>query len=75
MKTNKEDWLPKEGFEEEGCLTCRFYGGGVEDGEGFCFRYPPFPSWLEKEREYVYLQPVVGEGTWCGEYKALQVVA
>ncbi len=55
---------------EEDCTTCRFYGNGVEEDEGYCFRYPPAHTFKTKEFRDIYaVQPVVGLATWCGEYK------
>jgi len=55
--------------ENEDCMTCKFFGQGFEENEGYCFRFPPFPSLVKKSGGYIYLYPEVGESTWCGEYR------
>jgi len=52
------------------CQDCFFYEDFDYD-EGFCHRYPPFPSYasLDGEIHTEYFLPDVFKGSWCGEFR------
>lgn len=57
---------------QEGCFTCKFYGGSydAEAGVGECRRFPPpYPGDVDRDR-FGDDWPLVRINQWCGEWQA-----
>jgi hypothetical protein len=59
-KTKATDDTPR-------CGTCEYFTAEPKDDDGKCRRYPP--STLLSGDDLVFLQPVVDQTGWCGEFR------
>jgi len=57
---------------DDNCSQCLFFQGSPAGNHGFCKRFPPVFTHMDKDGRAKFFNPVTSTFNWCGEWEAAE---